>query len=154
MRVFGLLSLTMTMMLVSGCKEESGERKYTTRTGVAKSINVETGQVTLEITTKKGEKKEIPGWVRQETEIIINGKVAKMEDVKPMEEVKVVGYIEGEGLSRQYVATRVEIQRAEELTLGGGEDAPSDEDDDAEEETPEPAPKEDAAATKPAPEPK
>lgn len=123
MRIWGLMGIAFSVMMVSGCKEKTGERRYDTKTGTVKAIDVETGEVTLEITTKKGEKKVISGWVRQETEIIINGKVAKLEDVKPMEEVKVTGYIEGEGLSRRYVATRVEVDRAQELTLGGGEEA-------------------------------
>jgi hypothetical protein len=145
--------MTVSMLCVSGCKEKSGERRYDTKLGTAKAINVQTGEVVLEIMTKKGEKKEIPGWVRQETEIIINGKVAKLEDVKPMEEVKVTGYIEGEGLSQQYVATRVEILRPEEMTLGGGEAAPPDHATDSENDAEAPAAKEETATSDEAPEP-
>jgi len=108
------LSLLVAVCVLAGCREEKPERKYKQLEGLVDSVNPETGEVAmLWYNEKKGRNIRVEGTVTKDTEILINGRVARLEDIRPKERVCVLGYIEGEGLDRHIVATRIEITREE-----------------------------------------
>ena len=55
----------------------------------------------------------IDGTVTSETEVLINGRVAKLEDLIIGERIKVEGYQMGKGENKRLVATRVTVERSE-----------------------------------------
>lgn len=114
-RVLAVMLLAAIVMTV-GCRSDKPERKYREPIdGTAEAINVETGEVTMLWYNEKKDK-EIPltGRVTDETEYFINGRAAKLTDIRLKERVRVSGYIRGSDMDREYVVVKVEVERDED----------------------------------------
>jgi hypothetical protein len=117
---FAVVCLALQGMILTGCKERKEERTYRNISGIARAVNLETGEVAMDfLHPKKGDKLELRGTVTQDTEIIIDGRIAKLEDVKIGEGVEVTGYVTGEGPDQKLVVTKVTIERPVPIKTGG-----------------------------------
>jgi hypothetical protein len=108
--------LCAAVALTAACRSDKPERKYREPIeGTAEAINVETGEVTmLWFNEKKNREVPLTGRVTDETEFFINGRSAKLTDIRIKERVRVSGFISGTDMDREYVVTRVEVERADE----------------------------------------
>jgi hypothetical protein len=105
-----------TIALIAGCRSDKPERTYREPIdGTAEAINVETGEVTMMWYNEKKDKQvPLTGRVTDETEFFINGRSAKLTDIRIKERVRVSGFISGTDMDREYVVTRVEVEREDE----------------------------------------
>ena len=113
--------LGMTMVAASvtacaalqGCREAGGERDYQTREGVIERIDLAESEVTFRYYSKKHDR-EIPitGKATAETEVIINGVLSSLADLREGERVTVTGWVRGHGTDREVVAVTVQANRA------------------------------------------
>jgi len=114
--VCGVLVCSFTAGAVSlaGCQKREPEREYQTITGYALSIDEASGKVAMRFYSKKKQLEvELVGTVTAETEVLIDGRVAQLSEIKVGEEVVVTGYREKDGERRRLVATRIEVERGE-----------------------------------------
>lgn len=96
-----------------GCSENNGKQPKIKRVeGVAKKIDLQNNSVSMVVKDDKGAQRELTGTVRENTEVIINGRVQTLKDVREGDQVVVYGYREGEGEDSKLVATKVEVTRA------------------------------------------
>jgi hypothetical protein len=87
-----VVALAVAALALPGCGEKKSERKYNTIEGTALSIDPATGQVSMRwYHAKKQMWREVAGEVTDETEVLINGRAAKLEEVRPGDPVKVPG---------------------------------------------------------------
>lgn len=95
-----------------GCSKNNGKKPKTRVVeGVAKVIDLENNHVSMVTKDDKGNEIELTGMVREDTEVWINGRSQNLRDIRPGDKVVVTGYSEGEGDSKQLIATRVEVTR-------------------------------------------
>lgn len=113
-----------TLAIGAGCGEGEPERKYRTIEGTAEAIHPP-DRVSMSFVNDSGITRIIDGRVDPGAEIWINGRQAALEDIKPGDAVKVVGYIEGSGGGKTIVATKIEV----ETTTFDVPDAPADKGD-------------------------
>lgn len=100
----------------SGCSDRGEKgRKIRKVEGVAKKIDLKNNFVSMSFRDQKGADRILEGTVRNDTEVLINGRAARLEDVREGDKAVVYGYKEGEGLSQQLIATKIEITRAQDL---------------------------------------
>jgi len=106
--------LSIGLVHIVGCGQEKAEPEIQTRTGTVLSIDEATGKVAMSFYHKKKQiEVTIEGTVTPQTEILINGRIAKMNEVKIGEKVTVTGRVEKDGARTRLVATKVVIERAE-----------------------------------------
>ena len=109
-----LLCVGMAWSLVLGCGDDKPKRKYNVLEGTVKNIDLSTNKVSMFwYSEKQGTEVTIDGTVTSETEVLINGRVAKLEDLIIGERIKVEGYQVGKGENKRLVATRVTVERSE-----------------------------------------
>lgn len=102
----------VSTILIAGCSKKDEKPKYRTLTGRVCSINKETRIVEMwwfEPTRK--EEVKIAGILAPEAEILINGIVANLDDVKVDDQVKVTGKQVKEEGKKKLIAVKVEIER-------------------------------------------
>ena len=110
--------------LLSGCSEEAPDRKYRVLEGTAEMIDLKTGKVSMQYFSKKrNEELAVEGRVTDTTEVLINGRLARLEDIRPQEHVRVTGYKEGKGVNALVVVTKVEIERSDWSDVGSSSEA-------------------------------
>ncbi len=110
-------SLVVALLLCGACGQEDEAPKYDTIRGTAKSINVNTNEVSMNWYNPNKQKEVIvPGIVTDRTEIFINGVVARLDEIQVNEEVEVTGQIAKESGSRKLIATRIEVTRRSTTT--------------------------------------
>jgi len=108
------MALVVGLMGLAGCREARPEREHRTISGTVTSIDEATGTVSMSFYNKKKQMEmRVEGMVTPQTEIIINGQVSKLSDVKIGEQVTVTGYVEKDRSRAKIVATRVQIERDE-----------------------------------------
>ncbi len=127
MRKLWILCGCLCFML--GCGEDAEPPDTQRIEGRVSTIDPASGKVGMMWFSKK-RGKEIPleGKLSQDSEILINGITAKIEDVMIDDKVEVVGKVIGEGASRQLIADKVIIERSEDASTAendeeGSEDA-------------------------------
>jgi hypothetical protein len=102
------------MVNLAGCGQDESRRKNRTIKGTAENIDEATGRVAMNwYNRKKQIEMKIEGIVTPQTEILINGRVAQLNEIKVGEPVLVTGYEERDGERRKLVATKIEIERDE-----------------------------------------
>ena len=134
-RQSGVVIVMLLPLGLVGCREKGPKRAYAVRDGRVRSVNPETGEVSMDYVEPKTNTPIIlKGRVTQDTEILINGRSASLDDVRLGDWVKVTGYREGPKTDPQLVANRVEIQRkgwskedptGRQPTSGAGKPRPS-----------------------------
>lgn len=111
-----LILLAIAAIGMGGCSDDTKKaKKIRTVEGIAKMIDLKNNLVSMEIVDKEGRSREIPGSVREDTEVLINGRMAKLDDIREGDKVRVSGYREGKDEEMKFVATRVEVQRAKDM---------------------------------------
>jgi hypothetical protein len=101
--------------LVGGCGKDSQPPEYSeTPEGRVTAIDKSTGIVSMTYFSEKHQR-EVPlsGRLAPAAEIFINGKTARLEDVRVGDRVRVTGRVEKSEGERQLVATKIEITRRE-----------------------------------------
>ena len=110
-----LLLLCVTGLLLSGCSDKSKKTPKIKRIeGVAVKIDLKNNSVAMLRKDDKGNEMQIEGMIRENTEVRINGRDQKLEDVKVGDKVIVSGYREGKGADQKLVATMIEVIRPRE----------------------------------------
>lgn len=79
--------------------------------GIADEIDLENNRVSMRVTDGKGGERVIEGTFREDTEVVINGRRQRLEDVRPGDRVLVFGFREGDGTEARLVATKVVVTR-------------------------------------------
>ncbi len=96
------------VLVLNGCKASKPKRHDMTLSGVAESIDVDNGIVTMNFFSKKqGKMVPLGGRVTAETEIYIDGKLSELDQVKQGDEIIAQGYKEGPDV----VVLRIEVIR-------------------------------------------
>ena len=108
-----LLVLTLFAgFLLPGCSSDGKEKSKTRqKEGVAKLIDLENNIVSMVCKDEKGREHELRGTVTEDTEVWINGRIHKLEDIREGDRVTVVGYQEGHGTEKKLVAVKVIVDR-------------------------------------------
>ena len=130
--LFPALLAAGLLMTLPGCSKDDDEPEFRQLEGTAEKLNLDTGQVALRFFHQKsGTEQVIEGIVNDQTEVLINGRVAKLKDIRLKERVKVTGYRKGKGADAQMVAVKVEIERPEWIATGEEEQDSSGSQDEA-----------------------
>lgn len=103
-------------MLLSGCTEEKRKSRELDVTGTVESVDL--ANRTVEVSTfieKLGSEQKFSVRVTPDTEILIDGALAKLEDVRVGERARGDISVETEGNKKVYVAIQVSIERGETI---------------------------------------
>jgi hypothetical protein len=101
-----------------GCGGDDDKPQLIQREGRVASINKETCAVEMwYYSPKQRQEIKIPGRLDPNVEILINGAVASVDDVKIDDRVKVLGRSEGSGMDQHFVAVKVEVIRPVSETI-------------------------------------
>ena len=112
----GACLLVVGLMGLTGCRKEKSEREERTIKGTALNVDEATSKVSMRYYNKKKQvSMTLEGTVTPNTEILINGRVAQLGEIKSGEQVVVTGYTEKTAGQRKLVAMKVEVQRDEWL---------------------------------------
>lgn len=103
---------------VSGCSKDKDKVESHVREGRVAAINKETGVFEGWFYSKK-QKQEIklPGKLDPNVEIMINGVIATVDDVRIDDQVRVEAKEIKRGEEREFIVTKVEVTRPEEEPL-------------------------------------
>lgn len=102
--------------LLAGCSSgENKPQKIRKLEGIAKKIDQKAGVVSMLWKNDKGEERILEGTIKEGAEIWINGRAAKLDDIRIGDKVVVFGYREKTGGEEKLVATRVEANRPDEM---------------------------------------
>ncbi len=117
LRVFQILAGLLLIALAS-CRLQEPETKYKAMSGTIDRINLRTGEVTFRfLHEKSGQYREHRAWLLPETEILINGRLSKLSDIKVGERVSPIWRIEQSGKRRRITALKIRIARDESHTV-------------------------------------
>lgn len=110
--VVGLLTASLGF---AGCSDkEKKSPKVRKIEGIAKHIDLKNNDVSMVFKDDRGVERELRGTVRENTEVVINGRAQKLEDIRENDRIIVTGYKDGSGDSAQLVATMIEVLRPQE----------------------------------------
>jgi Cu/Ag efflux protein CusF len=100
-------------VLLVGCTDKSKKpKKIKTLPGVVKKIDLKANYVAMNFTDPEGKERTLEGVLKEDTDVLINGRAAKLEEVHEGDKVSVSGYREGKDDELRRVVTRVEVTRA------------------------------------------
>jgi hypothetical protein len=130
-RIWAAAALLMGCGGFLGCKEREPEPRVITLEGVVEQVDLKARVVTVRFYSEKHETTfRKPVHVSDQTEVFINGALAKLEDVKVGERAAGTVRIDrhGDDAEDEFTALRVEIKRSAPLkpTSGAAEPASSD----------------------------
>jgi len=98
----------------AGCSSRgAGKPKQKRLEGIAEKVDLQNNYVSMRVSDNKGGERILEGTFKEDTEVLINGRAAKLDQVRPGDKVVVFGYREGEGENQKLVATKVEVTRPE-----------------------------------------
>lgn len=120
MRIPKKICLVLLMVLLGwsgSCKEGVPERRYRAVSGTATAIDVNTGQVSMLWARSPGHEEQVSGHVTRDTEILINGISAGLQDIREGDRGIATVYSDDQ---RNWFVTRVEIERPEGFILDKG----------------------------------
>jgi hypothetical protein len=109
---FFLVLMAVTGLLLAGCSDRSKKApKIRKKVGIATRIDLKNNSVAMIWKDEKGNEYPLEGTIRETTEVLINGRDQKLEDVRVGDKVTVSGFKEGKGAEEKLVATKIEIER-------------------------------------------
>lgn len=113
---------TLSFMLIPGCRSDKPSFEVISLEGKIESIDVQadgTGEISLRYYNEK-RGAEIIGTaiVTPETEVLINGAIAKLGDLREGDRVRGQVRIEKKGKKREQIALKIDVDRAP--PVGGG----------------------------------
>lgn len=118
------LVLTSGLLASGGCREQKSSVSILSLEGKVEKVDVRpdgTGTITiLYFNERKGQEMADKGEVTRETEIMINGALASLGDIKVGERVRGEVKIEKVGDQRKYTALKINIDRMAEAPPSGG----------------------------------
>ncbi|MCH7526101.1 MAG: hypothetical protein IID39_01570 [Planctomycetes bacterium] len=104
---------------VGGCSDHKPSVEYRQLEGTVEKIDLVSGLVTLRYRNPKtNEERKVEGSVTKETEILVNGKLAALKDIRIGEHVSVHGRVERIGKVRRITALKIVVNRDETVTFG------------------------------------
>jgi hypothetical protein len=107
-----IVFISVTGLLLSGCSDRSRKTpKIRKKIGVATRIDLKNNSVAMTWKDDKGNEYPLEGTIRETTEVTINGRDQKLEDVRVGDKVTVWGFKEGKGADEKLVATKIEVER-------------------------------------------
>lgn len=110
-----IVMLGAAAIVQTGCKEGAQERRYRAVSGTATRIDADTGEVSMLWTRTPGHEEQVSGRVTRDTEILINGISAGLQDVRVGDQALATVYLSDD--YEYWVVTRVEIEREESYIL-------------------------------------
>lgn len=113
---FAISCVLGVAVLFVGCGQDDEKPNYHPIEGRIVSIDRQSGVVEIEFLNKRNELDRRAGRLAPDAEILINGVVARPEDVFADEKVKVMCRIEERNGMPEFVATSVEVIRDEAPT--------------------------------------
>lgn len=106
------MAIAITGIGLIGCsRNEHRKRKPIVRKGVIKAVDLQKKYAKVEILDRTGDKLEMDGSFTDETVVIIDGRPARFEDVRPGDPVEVTVTLKGKGMEMEVIATRVDVFR-------------------------------------------
>ena len=109
-----IVALPLCLVMLPGCGKKEDSRKPLPREGVIERIDLGRSEVTLRYYSEKHKiETTITGKATPETEILINGVLSSLDQLRVGERVSVIGWVRGHGDKREVVADRVNVNRAE-----------------------------------------
>ena len=107
--------MVATSFLVGGCQREPGDAKYTAVPGTIVEINLTNRIIKFRYKrTKTDEHRERNVWVPRDTEILINGRLSELSDLKLGERVFGIWRLEKTGGRDSVAAVSIRIVRENE----------------------------------------
>jgi len=109
-------TVLVALLIVGGCRKESKEPSIVQLEGKIERITARpdgTGEIILVYTDKRGEPAKGIGEVTPETEIMINGAVAKLQDIREGEHVRGQVQIDKKHKDRKPIAVSIHVDRAQ-----------------------------------------
>lgn len=104
---------------VGGCSNNNPSVDYRQLEGTVEKIDLVSGRVTLRYRhPKTNEERKVEGAVTKETEILVNGKLAELKDIRVGEHISVHGRVERIGKVRRITALKIVVNRDETVTFG------------------------------------
>ena len=111
-----LLNVALPILLLclpAGCREEETAPKHRTVEGIIERIDADNAQVTLRFYSDKRQvERMVTGTVTPETEIMINGVLSSLDELRIGERVTVAGRVQGHGGDQEVIAVKVVVERA------------------------------------------
>ncbi|HEX9831814.1 MAG TPA: hypothetical protein VGA66_01790 [Mycobacterium sp.] len=107
----GVGLVAVVLLFTGGCGDDDSGPQYAVIEGRALDIDAD-DKVSMEYVNKQGVTVEGTAEVDDNAEIWINGKQAKIEDVKKGDRVRAAVRIEGHDLNKRFIATKIEVERA------------------------------------------
>jgi len=119
LRVGIMIVVAAGFLACGACSPKTPTPEHKTIVGVAESIDPGANQVSMRwYNPEKQAEVPITGTVTDQTEILINGRVARLEDIRVGEKVTATGRRVKEGGAPQLIATRIEVIRETAPTSG------------------------------------
>ena len=119
-----LLCVAAGIMWAPGCRKEAPTTEVMTLEGKVEKIKLtseETGELSVSYYSEKhGQEVVGTGLVTRETEIVVNGVVAKLADLREGERVRGEVRIEKRGGKKQQIVLKIYVDRPKPLGEGGG----------------------------------
>ena len=101
------------LVALGGCGDKEPAHAHRKVEGIIESIDQANSEVTLRYFSDKHKAEmTITGAVTSDTEILINGVISNLADLRPGERVTVAGWARGHGSEREVVAERIWAERA------------------------------------------
>jgi len=96
-----------------GCaKKDHRPRKPFVRKGTLKSVDLQKKYARIETIDRRGDKLEMDGSFTDQTIVTIDGRPARIDDVRPGDAVEITATLQGKGINAELIATRVDVSRA------------------------------------------
>jgi hypothetical protein len=110
-----LLAGPLIVLAVGGCSDKKSKGpKIRKVQGIARKIDLANNRVSMTRIDPDGRETLLEGSIREDTEVWINGRNQKLEDIREGDRVEVYGFREGEAEEARLVATKVIVTRPRE----------------------------------------
>ena len=117
-----IVVLPLCLVVLPGCGKKEDSRQHLRREGIIERIDLDRSEVTLRYYSEKHKiETTVTGKATPETEILINGVLSSLDQLRVGERVSVIGWVRGHGDRREVVAVSINVERAETIRRQPGE---------------------------------